>query len=145
MIKFGPSSPSGLLIAWGLLVAGITWAQDTAKVNPHIVKILYEDNDIRILEVKSNHGDVEDWHSHPAYFAYAITDGKLRITLPDGRSQIVEIRKGENVLLDPVKRHKGRNVGGMQIQILLVELKNTRPMAQKPKEDSPRILAAGGR
>ncbi len=145
MIKIAPCSFLALLIAGGLSVPSIVRAQDTAAVNPHIIKILYEDSDIRILEVKSDPGDVEDWHGHPGYFAYAITDGRLRITLPDGRSQVVEIRKGENVLLDAVKRHKGENVGDSQIQIILVELKNTRPMARIPNDDSAHALAGVGR
>ncbi len=132
MKRLTPTPIIGCLLASLLLMPVAASAQDTAAVNPHIVKVLYEDDHIRILEVKSKPGAVEDWHGHPGYFVYALTDGKLKISLPDGTSRVAEFKKGRNVRLDPVKRHKGENISGKLIELLLVELKDTRPMAQSP-------------
>ncbi|MCH9045255.1 MAG: hypothetical protein IIA40_04015, partial [SAR324 cluster bacterium] len=98
-------------------------AQDTAQVNPHIVTVLFENALVRVLEVISKPGDVEDWHGHPAYFAYVVRGGRLQIEAPGEETRQFDLKVGQNIALNPVERHRGTNVGQTTLRVLLVELK----------------------
>jgi len=107
------------LVAW----APALQAQDTAQVNPHIVTVLFENALVRVLEVISKPGDVEDWHGHPAYFAYVVRGGRLQIEAPGEETRQFDLKVGQNIALNPVERHRGTNVGQTTLRVLLVELK----------------------
>ena len=98
-------------------------AQDTAQVNPHIVTVLFENALVRVLEVISKPGDVENWHGHPAYFAYVVRGGRLQLEAPGEETRQFELKVGQNIALNPVERHRGTNVGQTTLRVLLVELK----------------------
>ena len=112
------------LLALALAVwAPALQAQDTAQVNPHIVTVLFENALVRVMEVISKPGDVEDWHGHPAYFAYVVRGGRLQIEAPGQETRQFDIKDGQNLALNPVERHRGKNVGQTTLRVLLVELK----------------------
>ncbi len=111
-----------------VLLALAVWApalqaQDTAQVNPHIVSVLFENALVRVMEVISKPGDVEDWHGHPAYFAYVVQGGRLQIEAPGQETRQFDMEVGQNLALNPVERHRGTNVGQTTFRVLLVELK----------------------
>ncbi len=111
-----------------LLLAPAVWApalqaQDTAQVNPHIVTVLFENALVRVLEVISKPGDVENGHGHPAYFAYVVRGGRLQIEAPGQETRQFDLKVGQNIALNPVERHRGTNVGQTTLRVLLVELK----------------------
>ena len=110
------------------LLALVVWApalqaQDTAQVNPHIVTVLFENALVRVMEVISKPGDVENWHGHPAYFAYVVRGGRLQIEAPGEETRQFDLKVGQNIALNPVERHRGTNVGQTTLRVLLVELK----------------------
>jgi hypothetical protein len=60
-----------LVVSLGLAFgAGIVVAQDFAKVSPQDVKVLLENDRVRVLEVRHQPGVKEPMHSHPAYVSY---------------------------------------------------------------------------
>ena len=96
-----------------LALAPAVWApalqaQDTAQVNPHIVTVLFENALVRVMEVISKPGDVENWHSHPTYFAYVVRGGRLQIEAPGQQTRQFDLKVGQNIALNPVERHRGR-------------------------------------
>ncbi len=112
------------LLALALAVwAPALQAQDTAQVNPHIVTVLFENALVRVMEVISKPGDVENWHGHPAYFAYVVRGGRLQIEAPGQETRQFDLGVGQNIALNPVERHRGTNVGQTTLRVLLVELK----------------------
>ncbi|MBI3859509.1 MAG: cytoplasmic protein [Thaumarchaeota archaeon] len=68
---------------------------DVVKVAPKIVKVVLENDRVRVLEMNFNKGDKLAMHTHPANFVYAVTPQKYKSTTPDGRERIVELKKGE--------------------------------------------------
>ena len=120
------------LVAW----APALQAQDTAQVNPHIVTVLFENALVRVLEVISKPGDVENWHGHPAYFAYVVRGGRLQIEAPGEETRQFDLKVGQNIALNPVERHRGTNVGQTTLRVLLVELKTGQMAGGTPPEES---------
>ncbi len=59
-------------------------AQDLAKLAPEDVKVLADNNRVRVLEVIHKLGAKEPMHSHPDYVAVFLSAAKLKYTTPDG-------------------------------------------------------------
>jgi quercetin dioxygenase-like cupin family protein len=98
-----------------------TTAPDAATVTPKVVQVKLENDRVRVLEFKSDPGDREDWHTHPAFVVYVVTGGTLRISTPDGRSEVVEFQAGDIRFREPVT-HRTENIGNTRLHAILVEL-----------------------
>lgn len=61
-------------------------------------------------------------HSHPASVLYYVTDGKLKITYPDGRTEVRTVKAGTSVWSEAV-RHAVENVGANEFHEVHIELK----------------------
>ncbi len=61
--------------------------------------------------------------THPAYFAYALTGGKLKVHLPEGEPMVMEFEKGFAGFFGPEGPHMPENIGDKVAQFLVVELK----------------------
>ena len=59
---------------------------------------------------------------HARGFVYALTDEKLKITFPDGKTEEIAMKTGEARWRDPVT-HAVENVGTTEAQVIAVELK----------------------
>jgi quercetin dioxygenase-like cupin family protein len=73
---------------------------DVAKVAPRSVKILFENDKIRVMEIRFRKGQKLASHTHPANFTYAITAGKYKSVSPNGKSTTVKMKKGESGFSD---------------------------------------------
>jgi oxalate decarboxylase/phosphoglucose isomerase-like protein (cupin superfamily) len=67
-------------------------------------------------------GQVAAMHSHPANVSYFLTDGKLKVTLPDGKVIERSPKAGTAGWSDPVT-HAAENIGTTDFQQVQVELK----------------------
>lgn len=97
-------------------------AQEAAKVAPHVYKVLFENERVRLLDVRMKPGDSSDQHSHPDYLLYAITGGKVKLTDASGQSVEVEIQAGDTMWRE-AEEHSALNVGTTELQAIFVELK----------------------
>lgn len=64
-------------------------------------------------------------HAHPGSVAVFLTDGKVRFTLPDGKTQDAAITAGTSQW-SPAGRHLPENLGDKPFELVLVELKGKR-------------------
>ena len=99
-----------------------TAAQDAATVTPKVVQVKLENERVRVLEFRSEPGDMEGWHTHPAFVVYVVSGGTLRIRTPDGQSNDVEFHTGDIRWREPMT-HATENVGKSTLYAILVELK----------------------
>jgi quercetin dioxygenase-like cupin family protein len=106
----------------------IVEAQDVVKVSPETHKVLFENDQVRVLDVRVKPGEKVGMHSHPASVLYYPTDGKLKITYPDGRTEEREIKAGTAVWSDAVT-HAAENIGSTEFHEVHTELKRA---AKKP-------------
>ncbi len=97
-------------------------AQDVMKVAPESHKVLLENDRVRVLEYRIKPGKKDATHSHPDYIVYALTPGKFKFTLPDGKTFDREAKAGE-VLFIEAETHATENVGSTEAHGLLIELK----------------------
>jgi len=69
-----------------------------------------------------NLGEKVGMHSHPASVLYYLTDGKLRITYPDGRTEERNVKAGTSVWSEAVT-HAVENAGANELHEVHTELK----------------------
>jgi quercetin dioxygenase-like cupin family protein len=107
----------------GLLSAAPAYAQDAVKVDPKHYKVELENDQVRVLRIHYGPGEKSVMHSHPASVAVFLTDGKVKFTTPDGRSQEASPKAGE-VQWEAAGPHLPENVGAKAFDLILVELKS---------------------
>lgn len=108
-----------LLMALSLVTAA---GQDPALVNPKIVKVEFENDQIRILRARYAPHERLETHSHPAKAEVQLTDGSVRIFTPDGKSFDDPGSAGEFFWLPPTK-HAVENLGNAPLEIIQIEMK----------------------
>lgn len=86
---------------------------------PHL-KVLAEDDKVRVLRYAPGRGDKTPVHSHPSTVLYVIKGGKVRITLPDGTTTDGQLKSG-TVLLRPAVTHSDEALD--DLEVILMELK----------------------
>ncbi len=112
-----------LVVAMMLVVVTKTaMAQDAAKVASESYKVLLENDRVRVLEYRIKPGMKDAMHSHPAYIVYAFTAGKIKFTLPDGKTFDREVNANE-VSFTEAETHTTENEGSTESHGLLIELK----------------------
>ena len=114
---------SVLIIALALVFAAKTaMAQDLAKVAPEDVKVLIDNDRVRVLEVLHKPGAKEPMHSHPDYVAVFLSATRLKVTMPDGKTTEKDRKAGEVLWSGPVT-HAVENVGTADQHVIVIELK----------------------
>ena len=108
-------------ICFGAAMATWAKAQDRASVVPGM-KVLFENDCVRVQYHDVAVGGKVPMHSHPAYIVYTLKPFKARITLPDGTERISEHQAGEAYWNPPIT-HAVENLGNADIHNLIVELK----------------------
>lgn len=111
---------AGAALLWA--VAAVGSAQDPVPLYPDNYKVLFENDQVRVLDFKLRRGDSERAHFHPANVAVFLADFKIRFTLPDGSTRMREGRPGEVAWSDAIV-HTPVNVGDSDAHGILIELK----------------------
>jgi len=104
------------------IVTGGVFAQDAVKVDPKHYKVELENDQVRILRAHYGPGEKSVMHSHPNAVAVFLTDGKVKFTFADGKTQDASGTAGQ-ALYTPATVHNPENVGDAPMDILVIELK----------------------
>ena len=114
--------PVTLIAALLTMSAVPAYAQDPVKVDPKHYKVEFENEQVRVLRINYGPGEKSVMHEHPAGVAVFLTDGKVKFTTPDGKSQEVTVKAGST---QPGAKgaHLPENIGDKPFELILVELK----------------------
>ena len=96
--------------------------RDPVEVAPEVYSVLFENDRVRVLEIRLRPGGKSPTHSHPAYAIYALAAGKVRFTLPDGTSKELELEAGQAGWSE-AETHEVDNLGDTEVRALNIELK----------------------
>ncbi len=133
-----------LCVVVALLIGCTAWAQDPVKVDPKHYKVESENAQVRILRAHYGPHEKSVMHSHPNSVIVFLTDGKTKMTTPDGKSQEMISKKGQATYA-PAGTHLPENVGDSDTEVVIVELKGgskATPAAKSEKPTSKSALAA---
>lgn len=117
---------AGIAIGMGAIIFYNSWAK-TPKHKLGVLptpyyKVLYENDNIRILDHHLNPGEIEPMHSHPQMYAYFIDSAEVIRIGSDGSRTSKSFSKGENFLAQ-AQNHSIENSGDKPLHTILVELK----------------------
>ena len=121
----------GERLVWASAVAvtmcGAIWgfAQDRRAVDPSM-KVLLENDRVRVQEHFLKPGEKIAMHSHPDKVIYALNDWKVRETLADGTTRVVEGKAG-TARWGKATQHAVENIGTTEVRNIVIELKDQSP------------------
>lgn len=110
-----------LAASLGALFAVALPAQDAMRYGVRHLKILAEDDRVRVLEYSPVKGERTPMHSHPSTVVYVLQGGRVQYTMPDGSVQVSQLLAGQAVLRPPVT-HADEALDA--VKAILIELKN---------------------
>lgn len=98
-------------------------AQDAATNCADMCKVVLDNEHVRVIEYNVKAGGKVPMHSHPGSVTYFITGGKMKTTMPDGKTTEMDRKEGEAVWSDAVT-HANENIGGADARVIVVEMKH---------------------
>jgi beta-alanine degradation protein BauB len=101
-------------------------AQDPVTVDSSHYKVLVDNASVRVLKVAVPAGEKSPMHAHPDAILVPLASAKARFTLPDGKTQDMEVVK-EIAAWTPAGTHSPANVGTTAVDAILVEFKAKTP------------------
>ncbi len=113
-----------LALLAGFGVSAEALAQDAAQVNRRSYKVVFENEQVRVLEYRSRPGlgiCGQGVHSHPDHLTLLLTDAKAKVS-KDGKTFVAENKPGD-IFWDPAATHSVENVGGSGTRAYIIELK----------------------
>jgi quercetin dioxygenase-like cupin family protein len=116
-----------LVFFLGSCIGQAARAQDPVEVSPEIYSVLFENDEIRVLELQYQPGERDAPHSHPAYTVLALNGGTLTVHEGNGEVHARTVQSNEAALLDAVTLHWGENTGDTTIRAIAVEFKTKQP------------------
>jgi quercetin dioxygenase-like cupin family protein len=85
-------------------------------------RVLLDNDDVRVLEVRIPPRGTSGRHSHPKSVVYQLTETRVRMSIPDGTSRELELKPGQ-VTWTPGGEHTVDNLGPNDDWGIIVELK----------------------
>lgn len=106
-----------------VLYFNTAFAQDAADVDPEHYKVEFENEQVRVLRITYGPGDKSVMHYHPEGMVVFLTDAKGKFTLPDGKTEELNWKKGDFFWV-PAQTHQPENVGDKSFELIQIEMKN---------------------
>lgn len=95
---------------------------DALKAAPDVYTLIMENDRVRALDLRLKPGQKAAMHSHPDHVVYVLKDGKIKITLPDGKSTEFSLKAGQAIWME-AGQHAAENIGNTEANNLVIELK----------------------
>jgi quercetin dioxygenase-like cupin family protein len=117
-----------LLFAFLVLGVSAAPAQDPVKVDSKHYKVIFENDQVRVLRVNYGPHDKSVMHDHPDSVAVFLTDQHAKFGLPDGKTMEDKHKAGEAWWVKAGK-HLPENLNDKLLELVLVEMK-TKPTSK---------------
>src|SRR4030095_15743746 len=96
-------------------------AQDATKVDSKHYKVEFENARVRIVRVHYGPHEKSVMHSHPDGVAIFQSDGRVKFTFPDGKTDERDMKAG-TTLYTPAIRHLPENLTDGEMEGMLVAM-----------------------
>jgi beta-alanine degradation protein BauB len=98
---------------------------DPVVTNPGHYQVVFENDQVRVLEYTDQPGDRTTPHEHPDSVMYTLSSFRRRLHVGDVERD-VELAAGTTNWL-PAQKHSGHNIGDTPTHVIFVELKGSGP------------------
>src|SRR6266478_876636 len=104
------------------LSAVAAFAQDVVQLAPDQVKLVFENDRVRVLHFHEPRHSKLPMHSHPAYVTVGFTTDDSKYTFPDGKTSDQRTKAGD-VTYSKGITHAYENLSGKASASVMVQLK----------------------
>lgn len=111
-----------MLLGVGLPTAVAQKSKDSTVVDPDVHQVAFENDHIRVLEARAPVGWKSPMHTHPPLLVVSVGSARIKVTLPDGNTSILDLRPGQVVWVDGVE-HSWEMMAG-NLHVVAVEVKS---------------------
>lgn len=94
---------------------------DAVAVGPHVYGMRFENDRVRVLQIKTGAEGSSEMHSHPAMVLYAVTDCNWELTTEAGETVEAKVPAGE-IFYQDATTHAAKEIGGGS-HAIAIELK----------------------
>ncbi len=123
----------GLLLAFilgvGLTAARAQKVKDAVAVDPDVHNVVLENEHVRVFEARAGGGAKSPMHSHPPFVLASLGSARVKLTLPDGSKQILDLRPGTVLWLENAE-HSWELLAG-NLHVIGVEVKSAQAAPTK--------------
>jgi hypothetical protein len=99
-------------------------APPTYQADPDVYKVIFEDQNFRVIATTRKKGVHDKAHGHPVpSIVYNITDCPTKLHAADGKATDVPGKAGTSNAVPVTASHSAENIGAADCQQLLVERK----------------------
>ena len=102
--------------------------RDAVTVDPDAHQVVMENEHVRVIEARAPHGYKSPMHSHRSLVIVSIGTARVKLALPDGKTQYVDLSPGKALWLENPE-HSWELVAG-DLHVIAVEVKSAPGKAQ---------------
>ena len=134
-------TPLKVAVMTALLGFRLALAQDPVSVRPAMVKVDFENEQIRVLHLRYAPHEKLPMHSHPGRVVVLLTELHLRSMLPDGTSRETRRPAGDIFWADRVT-HDTENLSDAPFESIEIEVKKANSQTAIPITDAGRAATS---
>ncbi len=98
-------------------------AQEAKEQWPGVTIIVLTENEyVKVFEVTFAPGAVADWHDHPNYTLYALTDVKIQEEMKGKEPATIELKAGQ-AAYNTARHHRSTNLAKTTVKVIVTEIK----------------------
>ncbi|HWN99751.1 MAG TPA: hypothetical protein VNS63_10820 [Blastocatellia bacterium] len=120
---------SFLFLTFFALATPMALAQDPVQVDAKHYKVMFENEQVRVLRIHYNPKEKSVMHEHPASVVVFLNTSKAKFTLPDGSMVADGGGKAGSVRYADAGKHLPEDIGATPVEAVLVELKGKSGMS----------------
>jgi hypothetical protein len=113
-----------------LFVTSTGLAQDPVKVDSAHYKVVFENDQVRVLRISYGPHEKSVMHEHPAGVAVFLTAVHAKFTYPDGKAEEMNWEAGTTGWT-PAGKHLPESLSDKPFELFLVELKVKEAMTEE--------------
>ena len=92
------------------------------QVASNVYSLIMENEHVRVMDARFGPGVKAVMHSHPNHVVYVLSGGKIKISTPDGKSNVVDFEAGQTMWVQGGD-HASENIDNVEVRNFVVELK----------------------
>ena len=104
-------------------LASTTLGEDAVKADPQHYTVEFENDKVRIIRIKYGPGEKSVMHTHGTNVSVLLSEGTIRMNLPDGTFEDMSSEVGVATWSDN-EEHLPENLGDGPLEVVLIELKD---------------------
>jgi quercetin dioxygenase-like cupin family protein len=110
-------------LGMGLATAVAQKSKDSTIVDPDVHQVVLENDHIRVLEARAAAGRTSPMHTHPPLVLVSLGSARVKLSTPEGQTQIVDFRPGTVLWRDKPVEHSWELLAG-DLHVVAVEVKS---------------------